>query len=136
MEMVHYRGEHLAYFQNFANYHGKILESQYLTNHQEHFVQKVKGYCTFMIVERFKDRVPQGMQRNEHLGNLRGRARRVQNCCLSTNQHPDYADLDDYDRGIVDRIRDILPAEIHENGIAYDVVARAIKYAEPYYRLS
>ena len=135
MAVTGYHGENIQYFNNFASYHGKILETQYLNNVQEHFVQKVKGFCTAMIVHRFQDDVPAGMNRNVHLRNLRGRARRVQNCCLSTNQHQDYHNLNDYDQDVVDRIRDTLPDDIHENGVSYDAVARATKYAEPYFQL-
>lgn len=46
MDLINYRGEGITYFQNFANYHGKILELQYLTNAQEHFIPKLKAFCT------------------------------------------------------------------------------------------
>ena len=134
MRIINCRGEGISYFQNFALYHGKVLESQYLTNIQEHFIQKVKAYCTFMIVERFKNQVPEGIQRNENLRVLRERARQVQNCCLDLQL--DYGPLNDYDQGIVRSIRNIFPVEINQNGIHYDVIARAVKYAEPYYRLA
>ncbi len=135
MLFVQYRGESIRYFQNFAIYHGKMLEAQYLTNPQEHFIQKLKGYCTHMIVQTYKNQVPIGIDRDQHLSNLRARARNVQNYCLLSNQFQVYSRMNQYDQGIVDTLLNILPNNIHTNGLPYDVVARAIKYAEPYYRL-
>ena len=133
--LVGFEGERLKYFDNFASYHGRVLLSQYLNNIQEHFVQMVKRYCTFLIVERFKRHVPVGMTQRQHLSNLRTRATRVQNSCLSREVLPQYHNMAPYDMVIVDTIRNILPENINARGVAYDVVAKPEKYAEGYYQL-
>lgn len=50
--------ENISYFDQLAAYLGSQLSSQYLTNIQEHFVQKIKGYCSAMIIARLKDQLP------------------------------------------------------------------------------
>ena len=50
--------ENISYFHQLAAYLGSQLSSQYLTNIQEHFVQKIKGYCSAMIITRLKDQLP------------------------------------------------------------------------------
>ena len=57
------RAAKIPNFQQLSNYHGNQMYAQYLTNIQEHFVQKVKTFCTEIIVKRFLDQVPQGMTR-------------------------------------------------------------------------
>jgi hypothetical protein len=57
------RAAKIPNFQQLSHYHGNQMCAQYLTNIQEHFVQKVKTFCTEMIVKRFLDQVPQGMTR-------------------------------------------------------------------------
>ena len=60
---INYQEENLSYINQCAAYHGNALCSQYLNNFQEHFVQKVKAYCTEMIVKRLRDQVPEGLTR-------------------------------------------------------------------------
>ena len=69
--MLAYKALHAHGFQDesfknidqLANYHGRAIYSQYLTNIQENFAKKLKSYCTAMIVTRFQNQVPLGMNR-------------------------------------------------------------------------
>ena len=58
-----FRDESFKSIDQLANYHGRAIYSQYLTNIQEHFVKKLKSYCTAMIVTRFVNQVPLGINR-------------------------------------------------------------------------
>jgi len=60
---ITYQEPNLRNIDQCAAYRGNAICSQYLTNIQEHFVQKVKAYCTEMIVKRLRDIVPVGHTR-------------------------------------------------------------------------
>jgi hypothetical protein len=112
LEIVHYEGEQLPFFGNLATYHGRVLNAQYLTNVQEHFVQMLKKYCNFMVITRLKDQVPQGLTEAQLLQNLKQCALKVKNCCLSGLLNEGlqvYQGMEEHDRGIVNDIWDILP---------------------------
>jgi hypothetical protein len=89
-----------------------------------------------MIVRRFQDQVPINVARRVHIQNLRSRARIVQNCCLSSRRLDAYNNLQLHDRQIINSIRDILPTNIHANGVPYGVVAKPELYHQSYYRLA
>ena len=57
-ELIGQRYENIKYFYQLAAYLGNQMASQYLTNIQEHFAQKIKGYCSAMIIKRLQDHVP------------------------------------------------------------------------------
>ena len=60
---IDYQEPNLRYITQCGAYHGNAICSQYLNNIQEHFVQKVKAYCTEMIVKRLRDQVPEELTR-------------------------------------------------------------------------
>ena len=62
-QLIDYQDTNLRYIDQCAAYRGNAICSQYLTNIQEHFVQKVKAYCTEMIVKRLRDQVPEELTR-------------------------------------------------------------------------
>ena len=62
-QLIDYQEPNLANITQCAAYRGNAICSQYLNNIQEHFVQKVKAYCTEMIVKRLRDIVPDRITR-------------------------------------------------------------------------
>jgi hypothetical protein len=124
-KLLDYSNEEIHNFQQIATYSSSLLYANFQTNVQEHFIQKVKQFTSFMIVKKLKE--------SFSIKLLQSRKRLVDKHLFSNTDLPD--SVDDHDMNVYRSIKNIFPAEIHKKGVYYDLVARTKRYMESYYQL-
>ncbi|KAJ3214269.1 hypothetical protein HK099_006949, partial [Clydaea vesicula] len=125
---ISYSNQEIKNIQQIAIYASRMFETNYLVNVQEHFIQKVKKFTSTMIIKNLKFK---GISK-EYIKLLQERNRKVQDYIFG-NVNINISNL--YDLQIANEIKELLPIDIHKEGLAYDIVARTEKYLEPYFKL-
>lgn len=138
MQLVSYNGEGIKNFQQIANYQARTLNTNYNVNVQEHFIQKVKTFCSLLIVKKLKSNIPDGTTAKKHTKLLQSRNRHAQQCIFTTEKK-DFdlmmKEVNGYDERIIQLIKRVLPSNPSTKGIHYDLASRPLEYVETYLKL-